>query len=187
MTLPNVPGDQGAFQNQVYETWKAEHEEMREDAYGTITASLALQSFPNLIGGATEKAGGNAMGLKSKDGGRFIVELTYLWGYNYDDALIKVASKKITDAVEGKLTGLMGRYDAGAQTVVASGNDTTITTGAPKTLGRRPEAYLPYFLNDAMDGQPVLQSYDRYEEFKKIQAEIDPTGLLRRAGGFKYT
>jgi hypothetical protein len=181
MTLPNVPADSGGFQTQVYETWKAEHEALREESYGTVTASLALQSFPNLIGQSTEKAGGNAMGLKAKDGGRFIVELTYLWGYEEDDERIKAASKNITGSVEGKLTALMARYDAGVRNWDASGNATA------SALGKRPEAYLPYFLNDAMDGQPVLQSYDRYEEFKKIQAEIDPTGFLRRAGGFKYT
>jgi len=183
MTLPNVPGDEGAFQKAVYKIWKAEHEVLRGKSYGTTTTSLALQSFPNLIGQATEKAGGNAMGLKAKDGGRFIIELTYIWLYGYDDDLIKVASKQITKGVEGKLTGMMAQYDAGAPNLIASGNATT----ASKALGKRPEVYLPYFLNDAMDGQPVLQSYERYEEFKRIQAEIDPTGFLRRAGGFKYT
>ena len=48
------------------------------------------------------------------------------------------------------------------------------------------ETYLPLFLNDATTDQKVFQSYERYEEFKKLQQEVDPDGFMKRAGGQKY-
>jgi hypothetical protein len=166
MTLPNVPGDEGSFQAEVVTEWQNLHNELRKNSYGATVASIALQSFPYLIGRNTERAGGNAMGLKGRDGGRFLIELSYLWLNKEDDQRIQSTSRAITQAVRNRLENLI----------------TKKTTSSASGV----ETYLPYFLNDAGPDQPVIQSYGRYQEFAAIQKLVDPEGFFKRIGGFKY-
>jgi hypothetical protein len=148
--------------------WKDVHQELRTMSYGTTIATLAFQSFPKFIGENSQKAGGNAMGLKSSDSGRFIVELCHLWLYKEDDRRIHSAARELTDRL--KL-----RHDA-VQAKKAS----------IESQGAKLESYLPLFLNDATTDQKVMKSYDRYEEFAALQKSVDPDGFMKRAGGFKY-
>lgn len=49
-------------------------------------------------------------------------------------------------------------------------------------------SYNPIFMNDAMDGQPVLESYgpENFQRLKKAKEAYDPTGFFTtRQGGFK--
>jgi hypothetical protein len=148
--------------------WKDVHQELRALAYGSSVASLAFQSFPKFIGENSQKAGGNAMGLKSSDSGRFIVELCNLWGYKEDDRRIHASARELTDRLKLKLNAIQA------------------SAAAAETQGPKTEAYLPLFLNDAAKDQDVMKSYDRYEEFAALQKSVDPDGFMKRAGGFKY-
>jgi hypothetical protein len=170
MTLPNVPGDLNAFQAQVIMEWYTAHEALRPNTFGTTTAFITFQSFPSLIGRNSAKSGGNAIGLKASDGSRILAELTFFWLYPEDDERIKTVGRFITGKVDARLKIITQQVQAGNLTM--------------KTA--RTERYLPQFLNDAAGDQPVLQSYDRFEQLKALQRQIDPDGFFKRMGGFKF-
>jgi hypothetical protein len=159
-----------AFQTQVLMEWYAAHEALRPSTYGTTSAYITLHSFPSLIGKGSEEHGGNAIGLKASDGPRFIVELMFFWLYPEDDERIHTVGRLITERVDARLKMITQQAQTGNSTMKAA----------------KTERYLPQFLNDAAADQPVLQSYDKFEQLKAIQRQLDPDGFFKRLGGFKY-
>ncbi|KAF2668477.1 FAD-binding domain-containing protein [Microthyrium microscopicum] len=167
MTLPNLPGDSAAeFQKGIVQIWNNASEAAN---LGLSVPSIAFQSFPSYIGKASEAAGGNAMGLKSTDGPRFIIELTYLTWAKSADAGVRTAGANITTQAAALRTTLESKYSSKANVKV------------------KLENYTPYFINDAQDNQPVTQSYAEYNAFSQLQKEMDSDGFFsKRIGGFKY-
>jgi hypothetical protein len=131
-----------------------------------VVTSIALQSFQTFIGEQSEKNGGNTMGLGANDSPRWVSEFTTLWTNKADDDLINTLQ---IDAVN-----------------TAEATSKVVTAKGATVNGKKIETYLPYFANDAGKGQAVMQSFKEYETFKQLQKEIDPSGLFKRAGGFKY-
>jgi hypothetical protein len=142
--------------------------------------SLALQSFPSTIPQSSADTlgphSGNAMGLKSGDGNRFIIEIAYIWLFAQDDTAVEELSQRVTDEIEISRDELVAQYIASRK-------------GKSKRGDKRDkiETYNPHFLNDAMSDQDVLKSYARYEHFKNLQRSVDPDGYWNQhIGGFKY-
>jgi hypothetical protein len=129
----------------------------------TAQCSIDFQPFPSLIGQHSEERGGNAMGLSGSDPDRLILELQCSWASALDDNTVYNLTREVTDWLETKIP----EWNAQA--------------------GLDAEAYLPYFMNDAMGDQNVTGSYKAYEGLKALQREVDPQGMFHaRAGGFKY-
>jgi hypothetical protein len=163
LTLPNIPDKTNglAFYQKIIASWQAEVIKI-ELLDPTVVASIALQSFPDLIGKGTEARGGNAMGLTGSDGGRFITELSFLYTLNTTTQGIYATSRAMTAA-----------FHADYQAIL------------PKAAGA--ETYLPLFMNDAAYDQDVTHSYGGYTGFAASQNAVDPKGFFsKRTGGFKY-
>jgi hypothetical protein len=155
------------LQKDIIKNWKDTHDKYRGQAKSPlVVTSLALQSFQTFIGEQTEKKGGNAMGLSTADAPRFVTEFTTLWTNKADDQLINNMQVAAVDTAQ-----------ATSKVVEAKG---------VAVNGKKIETYLPFFMNDAGKGQEVTKSFREYEIFKQLQKEIDPSGLFKRAGGFKY-
>lgn len=103
------------------------------------------------------------MGLTASDPDRTIIIFQGAWNFVEDDTLVYSIARQFTD---------------------------WLNTAVPAWLdeaGMSRDMYMPLFLNDAMDDQPVMRSFSGYEKFKALQREVDPKGLFStRAGGFKY-
>jgi hypothetical protein len=188
MTLPHVPGTGSMLPNQVVDIWKHVHEVSRNITHGGLLGSLALQSFPSSIAQRSTDTvqrtggGGNAMGLKKTDGPRFIIEVAYIWMFAQDDEIVEQISRRITNEVGMARDIAVSRFQQGQD--IRHGNETHVEL---KRVNRKVELYNPHFLNDAMFDQKVLQSYDEYTKFARLQREVDPTGYWRKnVGGFKY-
>lgn len=103
------------------------------------------------------------MGLSASDPNRLILELQCSWASAIDDDLVYDLTREVTDWLETKIPEWNAR------------------------AGISGDAYMPYFMNDAMGDQNVTGSYRAYESLKALQRDIDPQGLFSsRAGGFKY-
>jgi len=128
-----------------------------------IQFSVDFQPLPAIIGTHSAAKGGNAMGLTASDPDRIIVIFEGSWSLPTDDAKAYSFAKQITDWLEQQVPLWIAE------------------------AGMDPDVYLPYFINDAMSDQQVMQSYQNYDKFKALQKQIDPNGLFStRAGGFKY-
>jgi len=168
-TLPIIPGPDGIdFLKQTVDTWSKHSAEVHRGRPGSI-ASLALQSFPSLIGKKSAEQGGNAMGLGTTDGPRFITEITNVFQRATDREKIAIAGRNITTEFASNLEAAMAKVG---------------TAG-----GGQVETYLPYFINDAMWDQDVLGSYKEQATFSALQKKHDPEGFFSgsRTGGFKYS
>jgi hypothetical protein len=122
--------------------------------------TMALQRFNNLIGKASEKRGGNAMGLTGNDAPRFIIEIAFMYTNKTLDAEVLRLSKVFGDRVEA----LAKKKSVGS--VMAS-------------------KYNPVVMNDAAVDQNVFTTYKDIAKFRQLQKMMDPDGFFRRAGGFK--
>jgi hypothetical protein len=130
----------------------------------TSVATVAFQAFPGIIGKQTQSRGGNAMGLTANDKNRFILEINYLWRDGKEDATIHGMARQLTDILDKRVAQIMANSKASSQV----------------------ETYLPFFMNDAAVDQDVTASYKNGAKFKALQQQMDPNGLWKRAGGFKY-
>jgi hypothetical protein len=126
----------------------------------TVTGTIAIQPFGPLIGAQSESRGGNAMGLRGDDPPRFIIEIAFLWSNKTLDEDVARLSKTFAEKVQAK-----------AKTKMMSTNVAN---------------YLPYFMNDAAKDQDVTSSYKDATKFAQLQKAIDPQGLFKRTGSFKY-
>jgi hypothetical protein len=127
----------------------------------SVTGTIALQPFGPLIGAKSQLNGGNAMGLTGNDPPRVIIEIAFLWGNKSSDADVARLSKSFADKVQERVKSKMA---------------STFTS-----------TYLPYFMNDAAYDQDVTGSYKNATKFSILQKEIDPNGLFKRTGSFKYS
>lgn len=128
-----------------------------------IQFSVDMQPLPAAIGKITESKGGNAMGLTASDPDRIILIFQGAWNLASEDEKVFKIARELTEWLDEVVPQWMEE------------------AGMPKDM------YMPYFINDAMYDQPVLQSYSNYEKFKALQKSVDPNGLFStRTGGFKY-
>lgn len=129
--------------------------------YPAASGTIALQPLPNLIGKASEERGGNAMGLTAKDPPRFIVEIAFLWKDKAADADVAAVAKEYATKVTARAKTLLAKSKGAGD-------------------------YFPFFMNDAAADQDVMASYKDAAKFAALQKAIDPNGLMRRTGSFKY-
>ena len=128
-----------------------------------IQFSVDFQPLPSAIGKISESKGGNAMGLTASDPDRIVLIFQGAWNLPSDDDKAFAIARNMTSWLDKVVPQWMDE------------------AGIPK------DTYLPFFLNDAMYDQPVLQSYREYEKFKALQKSVDPNGLFStRSGGFKF-
>jgi hypothetical protein len=131
-----------------------------------ITTTLAYQPWPATIGKASEARGGNAMGLSSKDGDRFVIEIAGIFQKQADEKLVHDMSRAFTDQLEAQYPQVQAK---------------ALSTGA------KIETYLPHFVNDAAVDQDVMSTFKEKPLFQRLQKELDPKGFFaKRAGGFKF-
>ena len=130
--------------------------------------SVEFQPLPAAVGAHSERAGGNAMGLRAADPNRIVLNLQCMWHRPRDDATVRALAADMTTWLAGRLPA----WNAQAG------------QGRPDTDGA---AYMPLFMNDAMSDQGVLRSYRGYEQFRELQRSVDPEGMFRsRVGGYRY-
>ena len=122
-----------------------------------ITASLTFQPITPLIGAASDKRGGNAMGLHGTDPPRIVLEITFMW---------------TNAALDDQILNLSQSFE---QLVQARAREQQGTT-----------SYYPYYMNDANGDQSVLESYRDAAKFAALQRQMDPQGFFRRTESFKY-
>jgi hypothetical protein len=118
------------------------------------------------VGKQTAIRGGNAMGLTANDHSRFVLEITALWQDKADDEVLAAIHRKLTERITQQLVAMKSRFTAMEAAAISE--------------------YNPYFMNDASVDQDVMSSYKEMDKFRQMQREVDPTGLWKRAGGFKY-
>jgi hypothetical protein len=144
-----------------------------EETYNNITlpfmknhflagSTVAMQAFPPTIGKATAARGGNAMGLTANDKPRFVLEITSLWRDAKEDAQVHGMAKDLTQWLDKRVKNIHAN-------------------------SKNTETYLPYFMNDAAFDQDVFGSYKDAARFKKLQQNVDPSGLWRRSSGFQMS
>ncbi|RDA86152.1 hypothetical protein CP532_3044 [Ophiocordyceps camponoti-leonardi (nom. inval.)] len=135
--------------------------------------SFVLQPIPRALAVASMAAMPmpNALGLDPDHGDRIWVQYDLAWANPACDRFCALRLKKIVD---------------GAKEVHRWG-----FAGIPPTNYRSGNleylSYNPLFMNEAMDDQPVLQSYgdETHRALKAFQRKYDPAGLLStRQGGF---
>ncbi|TID27652.1 FAD-binding domain-containing protein [Venturia nashicola] len=164
ISLPYQPNNP-AYYAEIEDIWNKVSQSYIKRAKGTVTATIAYQPFPRTVGQASEKRGGNAMGLSANDKDRFILEVAGIYNKSDDDDLVQAMGKEFTDALAKKL-------------------NTQIQSKALDDL----ETYNPLFMNDAGPDQDVMATYKDAVEHMKLQMSVDPKGLwAKRAGGFKYS
>ncbi|QDS72887.1 hypothetical protein FKW77_007603 [Venturia effusa] len=162
ISLPYEPNNPGYYA-EIEDTWNSISQSYISRAKGTVTATIAFQPFPRTIGQASEKRGGNAMGLTAKDKDRFILEIAGVYNNSEDDDLVQAMGREFTDALTQKLKVQMQSNFAGDC-----------------------ETYNPLFMNDAGPDQDVMGSYKDSNKFIELQRSVDPDGLwAKRAGGYK--
>jgi hypothetical protein len=163
-TIPYISSNPGIYA-EIRDKWR----EIAADYLNDIThltsqCSADFQPLPSIIGQHSEERGGNAMGLLGADPDRLILELQCSWTDSNDDGVQYEMSRAMTEWLAERIPQWL-----------ASANQSI------------EDFYLPYFMNDATDDQPVTKSYKGYEKFKALQEEVDPQGFFStRAGGFKY-
>ncbi|KAF2397264.1 FAD-binding domain-containing protein [Trichodelitschia bisporula] len=166
VTLPFLPGHADWY-GEIEKTWWDITASFVK-SHLTGGATIAFQPFTKAIASASEKRGGNTMGLKASDPHRFILEINFLWGNKTDDQLIWSMGKQLTDKIAAQVKGFNGAKYVNTAGVAAA------------------QSYTPYFMNDASDDQPVTGSYRDGARFAALQKMHDPQGLWKRVGGFKY-
>ncbi|RDA94226.1 hypothetical protein CP533_0580 [Ophiocordyceps camponoti-saundersi (nom. inval.)] len=135
--------------------------------------SFTLQPIPRAIAIASRAANSvpNALGLEPDHGDRLWVQYDLAWANPTCDRFCAVRLKEIVDeAKEIHRRGFAGI----PPTNYRSGNLEYLS-------------YNPLFMNEAMDDQPVLQSYghETHGRLKVFQQRYDPAGLFStRQGGF---
>lgn len=128
-----------------------------------IQFSVDMQPLPAAIGKISESKGGNAMGLTASDPDRIILIFQGAWNLASEDEKVFQIARNLTDWLDEVVPQWL------------------------EEAGMPADMYMPYFINDAMYDQPVMQSYRDYEKFKTLQQSVDPNGLFStRTGGFKY-
>jgi hypothetical protein len=170
MTLPLLPGQDGINSlKDATATWLTEAKKFQDNHLASI-ASFALQSFPSLIGKATAKTEGNAMGLSANDSPRFMIEMTYVANGQATDQGVWTAGRNVVSDIDKAMKTLSAKIKmAGSPTAAV-------------------EQYNPLFLNDAAFDQDVYSTYKDFKKFKDLQRQVDPNGLWsgQRTGGFKF-
>jgi hypothetical protein len=170
LTLPLISGQEGVKAlSDAYTTWVTETKKFQDRNLASV-ASFALQSFPALIGKATGKTGGNAMGLGINDGPRWMIEMTYVANGEKTDEPVWATGRAVVAEISKRVKSKV------------------VATTAEAESGSMVEDYNPLFLNDAAFDQDVYASYKDYNKFKALQRSVDPDGLWsgQRTGGFKF-
>ncbi|KAK8028258.1 hypothetical protein PG991_005314 [Apiospora marii] len=135
--------------------------------------SVEFQPLPAAVGRQSERAGGNAMGLRAADPDRVVLNLQCMWQRARDDAAVRALAAEMTEWLAGRLPAWNMQAGAGEVGV--------------EEAGETAAAYMPLFMNDAMSDQDVLRSYRGYDEFRELQRSVDPEGMFRnRVGGYRY-
>lgn len=169
VTLPLLPGQEGVEHlKDATSAWLNETKSF-QDNNRLAVESFALQSFPSLIGQATARGEGNAMGLTASDGPRWMIELASIHSDSGADNAIVETSRKVFDRL---VTDLKVRL-----------NSRKVSTS---DVSAKVEDYNPLFMNDAAFDQDVYSSYRDFSKFRDLQRQMDPEGFWLRTGGFKF-
>ncbi|KAH6646050.1 hypothetical protein BKA67DRAFT_541041 [Truncatella angustata] len=162
-TLPYIPDYPGLY-SEIHSYWASIVDSYLDNpVHLTAQCSIDFQPLPSLIGQHSQERGGNAMGLSGSDPNRLILELQCSWASAVDDEIVYDLTREVTEWLEMRIPEWNTQAELGG------------------------DAYMPYFMNDAMGDQNVTGSYRSYEKLKALQREIDAQGLFRtRSGGFKY-
>lgn len=154
--------------------------------------SVEFQPLPAAVGRQSERAGGNAMGLREADPDRVVLNLQCMWHWARDDAAVRALAAEMTAWLAGRLpawnrqAGLVDSKGGDEEAVPIGAGEGSGDGGETATAGAA-GAYMPLFMNDAMSDQGVLRSYRGYDEFRELQRSVDPEGMFRnRVGGYRY-
>ncbi|RCI16020.1 hypothetical protein L249_1970 [Ophiocordyceps polyrhachis-furcata BCC 54312] len=174
--FPNMPGP--AMESFLARHWdhvvSTTSAAAADDRMDLRVFSVVLQPIPRALAVASRAASPipNPLGLDPNHGDRIWVQYDLAWANPACDRFCAVRLKEIVD---------------GAKEIHRRGY-----AGIPPTNYRSGNleylSYNPLFMNEAMDDQPVLQSYghETHMALKVFQQRYDPTGLLStRQGGFK--
>lgn len=170
MTLPLLPGAEGI--NALSETVQAWYNSFQpyQETNTFSDASIALQSFPSSIGKAgmaTSGGSGNALGLTSNDQPRVMIEFATIHNAPSSDRLAAEAGHDASLRIAGLWSQHMGN-------VLAIDPEAKV------------ERNLPLSLNHAAWDQDVYSTYPGFVKFRGLQRMVDPDGVWRRTGGFKF-
>ncbi|KAK4500372.1 hypothetical protein PRZ48_008561 [Zasmidium cellare] len=124
------------------------------------------------IAQASQKQGGNALGLDPNHGDRIWVEHNLLWTNPTCNDKCPQQSEQLSDLV---LEYMKEKYPNALATNFKSGNSSFTN-------------FSPLFMNDASPNQDVYSSYgaENLARLKQIKAAYDPSGFFtQRQGGFK--
>jgi FAD/FMN-containing dehydrogenase len=136
--------------------------------------TFTVQPLPITITGASAARGPNALGLVPEHGDRIWVEYNVAWLVPTCDkdcpAFVKSAVDTFKNLHKTKYGGIYPtHYESGDLDYIS---------------------YNPIFMNDAIEGQKVLESYgeDTYQRLKGIADSYDPEGLFStRQNGFTFS
>ncbi|TQV91185.1 FAD-binding, type 2 [Cordyceps javanica] len=127
--------------------------------------AFAVQPMPAIIARASRaRNGGNALGLDPDHGDRVWIEYDLAWANPVCDAkCTEWIASMVQEAHDLHVQKYSGIYP------------TNYKSGDLKTI-----SYNPIFMNDALDTQPVLQSYGEQNRARlmAIQSAYDPHGFL---------
>ncbi|KAI9172775.1 FAD-binding, type 2 [Paramyrothecium foliicola] len=174
--FPNMPiANMSDFLDEKFETAKAiSSKAALEDLINFRLFTFTVQPLPKSISRASSISG-NALGLRPEHGDRIWVEYNVAWLVpTCDTACPEFVSNAVDifhDLHESKYSGIPPtNYESGDLDYIRS-------------------SYNPIFMNDAIKGQKVLESYgqETYLRLKDIHERYDPEGLLStRQGGFTF-
>ncbi|KAG8409112.1 hypothetical protein J3459_017770 [Metarhizium acridum] len=176
-TFPNMPArDMNSFLNSHFDLLvKKSTEAALGDLLDFKLFSFAVQPMPRGIARASlENGGPNALGLVPEHGDRVWMEYDIAW-------LNPLCDKKCPEFFE-KL--VQSQHDLHREKYSGI-YPTNYESGDLEFL-----SYNPIFMNDAMEGQDVLQSYgnETFSRLFSIHKAYDPQGFFsNRQGGFKFT
>ncbi|KAK7956316.1 uncharacterized protein PG986_005538, partial [Apiospora aurea] len=146
--------------------------------------SIEFQPLPAAVGRHSERAGGNAMGLRASDPDRVVLNLQCMWPRAREDATVRVLAAGMTAWLEERLPAWKAQAAGLGEAEAEEAEDHHQEAGSTAAAAA---AYMPLFMNDAMSDQDILGSYRGYEKFRELQRGVDPEGMFRsRVGGYRY-
>jgi hypothetical protein len=108
ITLPVRPESPGWF-GEIEDLWIEISKSYNKKLKGYGGIGLVLQPFPRAFGKATDKRGGNAMGLSASDHDRFVLEIPGIYTSKADDETMQAWGKEFTDKLTARVKALTVR------------------------------------------------------------------------------
>lgn len=156
--------------------------------------SFAVQPMPRHIMQASKDAnanGGNALGLDPRNGDKVWIEYDFAWlSPLCDGACDNFIRKIVKDAHNLHATKYGGIYPTNYENGDLESFRYVFNVFVASQGANYGCSYNPIFMNDALDTDPVLESYgaETYARLRAIQRAYDPDGFMAtRQGGFSFT